>query len=129
MGYFEANTKTLLSMPMKDMDELKSRIQLLDQCRKDDEDMENKITPIEAKYAKLAEFEVVPGDDELAKKALMRPAMEKFRETIAQAEVINNKEKKKMKAGLEQDLVAFGQSIKDVRQAFSVSAPYKNENM
>ena len=40
------------------MDELKARIALLDQCRKDDEEMENKIKPIEDKYAKLQEFEV-----------------------------------------------------------------------
>ena len=39
------------------MDELKARIALLDQCRKDDEEMENKIKPIEDKYAKLQEFE------------------------------------------------------------------------
>mmetsp|Transcript_64893 Transcript_64893/g.119431 ORF Transcript_64893/g.119431 Transcript_64893/m.119431 type:complete len:4522 (+) Transcript_64893:77-13642(+) len=129
LEYFDNNTKTLLSLPMKDMDELKYRINLLDQCRKEDEDMENRISPIEAKYAKLAEFEVVPPDEELVKKAQMRPAMEKFRETLAQAEMINNKEKKKMKAGLEQDLAAFGQSIREVKANFMVQAPYKSENI
>ena len=39
------------------MDALKARIALLEQCRKDDEEMENKIKPIEDKYAKLQEFE------------------------------------------------------------------------
>merc|ERR1712187_984160 len=54
LDYFETNTKTFFS-PMKDMDELKYRIQLLEQCRKDDIDMESKIAPVEAKYAKLIE--------------------------------------------------------------------------
>merc|ERR1712080_288783 len=48
LEYFDANTHTFFSQ-MKDMDELKHRIQLLDQCRKDDADMENKIKPVEDK--------------------------------------------------------------------------------
>merc|ERR1712139_255422 len=43
--YFDNNTKILVHTPMKDWEDLKSRIELLDQCRKDDEDMENKISP------------------------------------------------------------------------------------
>ena len=90
-----------------------------DACHKE---MESKIKPIEDKYSKLAEFEFVPSDEELAKKAQMRPAMEKFHDTLAQADILINKEKKKMKAGLEQDLVAFGQGIKDVKMAFMEQA-------
>lgn len=56
LEYFDTNTKTFHS-EIEDMDELKNRIALLEQCRKDDADMENKIKPIEDKYAKLAEFE------------------------------------------------------------------------
>jgi dynein heavy chain len=127
--YFDTNTNILLANPMKDWEELKIRVELLDQCRKDDEDMENRISPIEAKYAKLAEFEVVPAEEELSKKAQMRPLMEKFRETLMAAEVINNKERKKMKAGLETDLSTFQQSIKDVKAAFMTNAPYKSEGV
>ncbi|OLP74504.1 hypothetical protein AK812_SmicGene45933, partial [Symbiodinium microadriaticum] len=79
-------------------DQLKTRIALLEQCRKDDSDMESKIKPIEDKYAKLGEFE-----------AQMRPAMETFRETLVEAEMRISKAKKLMKAGLEQDLGSFGQ--------------------
>merc|ERR1712187_107890 len=74
LDYFDSHTKTFFS-PIKDLDELKYRIQLLDESRKDDQEMESKIAPIEAKYAKLAEFEVIPPTDELDKKAQMRPAM------------------------------------------------------
>lgn len=56
LEYFDTNTKTFHS-EIKDMDALKARIALLEQCRKDDEEMENKIKPIEDKYAKLQEFE------------------------------------------------------------------------
>mmetsp|Transcript_14483 Transcript_14483/g.50911 ORF Transcript_14483/g.50911 Transcript_14483/m.50911 type:complete len:4419 (-) Transcript_14483:356-13612(-) len=127
LEYFETTTATFLS-PIEDMDDLKNRVHLLEQARKDDEDMENRITPIEAKYAKLAEFEFVPPDEELSKKAQMRPAMEKFRDTtLVEAEIRINKEKKKMKAGLEQDLAAFGQGIRDVKTDFSKQAPYKAE--
>lgn len=128
LEYFENNTNTFFSQ-MKDMDELKSRIQLLEQSRKDDADMENRIGPVEAKYAKLTEFEVVPADEELQRKALLRPAMEKYKETLTQAELIINKEKKKMKAGLEQDLQAFAQNIKDVKASFTLQAPYKSEGI
>eukprot|EP00928_Gymnodinium_smaydae_P048232 TRINITY_DN3222_c2_g2_i2.p1 TRINITY_DN3222_c2_g2~~TRINITY_DN3222_c2_g2_i2.p1 ORF type:complete len:3935 (+),score=1014.18 TRINITY_DN3222_c2_g2_i2:1731-11807(+) len=89
--------------------------------------MENRIAPVEAKYAKLAEFEVIPPDDELQKKAQLRPAMDKFKDTLSAAEILINKEKKKMKANLEQDLQAFAQSIKDVRSNFAVQAPYKSQ--
>ena len=86
LEYFDTNTKTFHS-EIEDMDELKSRIALLEQCRKDDADMENKIKPIEEKYAKLAEFEVQPSDEELQQKAQMRPRMETFRETLVEAEM------------------------------------------
>lgn len=46
MEYFDSNTKTFHS-EISDMDELKNRIALLEQCRKDDAEMENKIKPIE----------------------------------------------------------------------------------
>merc|ERR1711963_461479 len=49
LDYFENHTATFFS-PIKDLEELKHRIQLLDDCRRDDQDMENKIAPIEAKY-------------------------------------------------------------------------------
>eukprot|EP00435_Cladocopium_sp_Y103_P036812 s634_g9.t1 len=112
-----------------DMDELKARIALLDQCRKDDEEMENKIKPIEDKYAKLQEFEVMPSDEELQRKAQMRPQMETFRETLVEAEMRISKSKKQMKAGLEQDLGSFGQSIRDVKTDFGRHAPYKSDNL
>ncbi|CAE8702622.1 unnamed protein product, partial [Polarella glacialis] len=128
LEYFDTNTKIFYS-EIKDMDELKNRVHLLESSRKDDEDMENKIAPIEAKYAKLAEFEVVPHDEELARKALMRPAMEAFRETLAEAEIRISKEKKKMKAGLEQDLGGFAQSIRDVKTEFAKFAPYKSDGL
>ena len=53
------------------------------------------IKPVEDSYSKLAEFEFVPSDEELAKKARMRSAMEKFHDTLAQADIFTNKEKKK----------------------------------
>ncbi|CAK0888334.1 unnamed protein product [Prorocentrum cordatum] len=111
------------------MDELKARMQLLEQCRKDDETMEDKIKPIEDKYAKLQEFEVTPPDSELAKKAQMRPAMEEFRSTLVEADIRINKEKKKMKAGLEQELINFLQNVKDAKVDFQRRAPYKSEGI
>eukprot|EP00403_Amphidinium_massartii_P034765 CAMPEP_0178446682 /NCGR_PEP_ID=MMETSP0689_2-20121128/40951_1 /TAXON_ID=160604 /ORGANISM="Amphidinium massartii, Strain CS-259" /LENGTH=257 /DNA_ID=CAMNT_0020071557 /DNA_START=54 /DNA_END=823 /DNA_ORIENTATION=- len=129
LEYFETNSKIFMQQPIKDMEELKFRMQLLDQCRKDDEEMEGKISPIEAKYAKLAEFDVVPEESELSRKNQMRVSMEKFKETLQQAEMIISKEKKKMKAGLEQDLATFGQSIRDVKVAFSAQAPFKSDGI
>lgn len=39
--------------------------------------------------------------------------MEKFKDTLREADVRITKEKKKMKTGLEQDIQGFAQSIKD----------------
>jgi len=128
LEYFDNNTKTFHS-EINDMDELKTRIALLDQCRADDAEMEQKIEPIEAKYLKLAEFEVVPSDEEMQRKAQMRPQMETFRETLVEAEMRISKSKKQMKAGLEQDLAGFGQGIRDVKTDFGRHAPYKSDTL
>ncbi|CAK9054035.1 Dynein axonemal heavy chain 2 (Axonemal beta dynein heavy chain 2) (Ciliary dynein heavy chain 2) [Durusdinium trenchii] len=133
LEYFDSNTKTFHS-EISDMDELKNRIALLEQCRKDDAEMENKIKPIEDARPVLHETlgfgsEVVPSDEELQRKAQMRPQMETFRETLVEAEIRISKSKKQMKAGLEQDLGSFGQSIRDVKTDFGRHAPYKSEGL
>ena len=85
--------------------------------------------PNEATPDKLAEFEVAPQDDELAKKALMRPQTQKPRETIVQAEVITSKEKKKMEVSPEADLSNSGQSIRNMKVTLEKTAPYRDDGV
>merc|ERR1712087_912283 len=105
----------------------KRRVALLDQCRKEDSEMENRIKPVEDKYAKLAEFEVIPPDEELNRKAQLRPEMERFKLTLSEADRELGKHKKVMKAGLETELQSFASSIKDVKSTFAKGAPYRSE--
>jgi dynein heavy chain len=128
LEYFEQNSVVLLQTP-KDFDELKARIKLMDSCKKDVQTMEDRFKPIEDMYAKLAEFEVVPTEEEVAKKSAMRPRFEEFQKTLDVAGTILVKSKKAMKGTLENDMINFAQSIKELRAAFTQNAPFKSEGL
>ena len=81
LEYFDTNSN-ILTTPPKNLDELKDRLHLLDKCQKDEKEMETRIQPIEDQYAKLAEFEVIPPDEETSKKNSMRPQLDEFRNTL-----------------------------------------------
>merc|ERR1719316_553730 len=124
--YFEKNSETLLKQP-KTFEELKDRIQLMEKCKKDVQTMDDRFQPIDDQYAKLQEFEYVVTEEELAKKAAMRAEFEKFTKTLDVAGTILIKSKKAMKGTLENDLITFAQSIKDLRTVFSQNAPFKSD--